>query len=386
MSDGKTAATSDSRVLVVDDDRNMVNFIRDLLHTVPYEVIACGSGADALAAIEKQPVDLVLLDVVMPAIDGFAIAKLMRERFGANNFVPIILISGLTSPEKKIEGLAIADDFITKPFNQDELLARIRVMLRIRQLQRDLFVLEREQKLARTQLYRSARLASIGTFASGVAHELNNPLTAVLGFSASLLERLRREESIDKDELEQYLSIINSETVRCSDIVENLSQFAREGEVQIRDFGLAECVEGAVKLVNSLAARKNMAIRKTVPPDLRVRADLRKLQQAIVYVVTNSLDFCKGGGTIDIEAKEGSRVVKLCISDNGPGIAPDMIAKVFDPFFTTKEVGQGMGMGLAMCYVIMEECNGAIDVTSDKGKGTTVIFEIPSATIQGAGS
>jgi two-component system, NtrC family, sensor kinase len=386
MSDGKTATAPDSRVLVVDDDRNMVNFIRDLLQTVPYDVIACGSGAEALAAIEKQPIDLVLLDVVLPAIDGFTIAKRMREKFGANNFVPIIFISGLTSPDKKIAGLAIADDFITKPFNQDELLARIRVMLRIRQLQRDLFVLEREQKLARTQLYRSARLASIGTFASGVAHELNNPLTAVLGFSGSLLERLRREEPIDKDELEQYLSIINSETVRCSDIVENLSQFAREGEALIRDFGLAECVDGAVKLVNSLAARKNMAIRKAVPPDLRVRADMRKLQQAIVHVVTNSLDFCKGGGTIDIEARPGSAVVKLLISDNGPGIAPDMLSKVFDPFFTTKEVGQGMGMGLAICYVIMEECNGAIDVTSEKGKGTTVIFEIPSAATQGAGS
>jgi two-component system NtrC family sensor kinase len=252
-------------------------------------------------------------------------------------------------------------------------------MLRIRQLQRDLLVLEREQKIARTQLYRSARLASIGTFASGVAHELNNPLTAILGFSGSLLERMRREEAIDKDELEQYLSIIHGETVRCSEIVENLSQFARDGEPQIHDFDLLDCVDGAVKLVNSLAAKKNVAVVTTVLPGVRVRADMRKLQQVIVYVITNSLDFCKMGSTVSIETFPDGRMVKLSISDNGPGIAPNLLHKVFDPFFTTKEVGQGMGMGLAMCYIIMEECSGSIDVSSEKDKGTTVILEIPVA-------
>jgi PAS domain S-box-containing protein len=482
-------------ILVCDDDKNVVAYLQALLETVPYHVIACQSGAEALAAAEKLPVDLVLLDVVMPRLDGFAVAKRMKEHFGANDFVPIIMISGLTSPDKKIAGLVHADDFITKPFNQDELLARIRVMLRIRQLQRDLLIsksnyqflyenapsmyltvdgrgtvtdcntlfctttgarrdgivgadvasffrdedrkalrefldeagshgegppqptlallsatggegdpvyvmcnavstgagvmvamqdvtqnikLEHEQKLARTQLYRSARLASIGTFASGVAHELNNPLTAVLGFSGALLERIRRNEGIDSDELEQYLTIINSETVRCSEIVENLSLFAREGEARIGDFALAECVEGALRLVNSLAAKKQVAITKAVPAEVRVRADIRKLQQAIVHIITNSLDFCNKGSTVVLEAFPDDVYVKLCISDNGPGIAPEMLTKVFDPFFSTKDVGQGTGMGLAMCHVIMEECNGGIDVISEKGKGTTVVLDIPA--------
>jgi len=495
MADSPDNQGTVSRILVCDDDRNVVAYLRELLEPVPYEVIGCQTGAQALAAIEKEPVDLVLLDVIMPQLDGFAVAKRMKELFGTNDFVPIILISGLTSPEKKIAGLALADDFITKPFNQDELLARIRVMLRIRQLQRDLVVsksnyqflyenapsmyltlaqdrtvtdcntlfctktgakrddiidsdvfsffkaddrkalseflnaaslhtdqpaqptfalasaagateelvyvmcnavstgagimmamqdvtqnikLENDQRLARTQLYRSARLASIGTFASGVAHELNNPLTAVLGFSGALLERIRRSEAIDTDELEQYLTIINSETVRCSEIVENLSLFAREGEARITDFCLAECVDGALRLVNSLAAKRQVTITKAVSPEVRVRADIRKLQQAIVHIITNSLDFCNNGSTVVIEAFPDDLVVKLCVSDNGPGIAPDMLTKVFDPFFSTKDVGQGTGMGLAMCHVIMEECNGGIDVISEKGKGTTVILDIPA--------
>jgi two-component system NtrC family sensor kinase len=383
MSDSKTNATvSEPRILVVDSDRNAADSLEKLLSAVPYDVVVCANDTDAFDAIANRPVDVVLLDMEIPGGDGFTIAKRMKERFGANNFVPIILLSSSSGRDKMFEGLAFADDFIVKPFHQDELLARIRVMLRIRRQQRDMApdaTLEHEQKIARAQLYRSARLASIGTFASGVAHELNNPLTAVLGFSGSLLERMNREEKIDKDELEQYLTIINSETVRCSEIVENLSQFAREGEVQIGDFTLVECVDGAVMLVNSLAARKGVAIAKTVPADILVRADIRKLQQAIVYIVTNSLDFCKSGSTIVIGAVLEGSSVKLSIRDNGPGIAPEMLPKVFDPFFTTKEVGQGMGMGLAMCYVIMEECNGGIDVNSEKGKGTTVILDIPAA-------
>jgi two-component system NtrC family sensor kinase len=379
MSDLKTTTASDSRILVVDNDAAEAGVIRDLFQSAAYTVVVCGSGAEALDFIAKETVDLVILNVTAPEPDGFAVARRMKESFGANNFVPLILLSELSSQDEKVAGLSFADDFITKPFHEKELLARITVMLRIRQLQRDILNLEREQKLARTQLYRSARLASIGTFASGVAHELNNPLTAILGFSGSLLERMRREEPIDKDEFEQYLSIIHGETVRCSEIVENLSQFARDGEPQIGDFDLLDCVDGAVKLINSLAAKKNIAVVMTVPPGISVRADMRKLQQVIVYVITNSLDFCKKGSTVSIETFPDGQMVKLSISDNGPGIAPNLLQKVFDPFFTTKEVGQGMGMGLAMCHIIMEESNGSIDVSSEKDKGTTVVLEIPVA-------
>jgi two-component system, NtrC family, sensor kinase len=369
-------------ILVVDNDSAEADTIKNLLKAVSNDVVVCQTGTEALDIIHSRPIDLVLYEVTASSQDGFAHAKLIKEKIGTDSFVPIILFSSVAGCEDKIAGLTFADDYIKKPLNEDELLARINVMLRIRRLQQDVtqtIKFEKQQKIARAQLYRSARLASIGTFASGVAHELNNPLTAILGFSGSLLERMKHEEVIDKDELEQYLSIINGETVRCSEIVENLSQFAREGEVQILDFGLADCLDGAVKLVKSLAAKKNVTIVKSVSSDIHVRADSRKLQQAIVYVVTNALDFCKSGCTVLIEAFSADPFVKLCISDDGPGIAPDMLPKVFDPFFTTKEVGQGMGMGLAMCHVIMEECNGGIDVVSEKSKGTTVILEIPAA-------
>ena len=496
----KNGSAAETKILVVDDDKNAASYIAELLRNAAYGVSVCHSGPEALDFIKTTPVDLVLLDVKMPGMDGFATAREMKKKFGKSNFVPIIFLTALSGQQEKITGLRHADDFITKPFHPDELLARIRVMLRIRELQRELLVsksnyeflyenaphmyvsingkrevsdsnamfcrktgrskeqvlgtslftyfaaedhriirafldsvamdkippqlpafafvsgtpsaevlfvnltavclenrgerssfmvamqdvtqnvrLEQEQKTARAQLYRSARLASIGTFASGVAHELNNPLTAILGFSGSLVERIRKKEAIDKDELEQYLSIINTETLRCSDTVENLSRFAREGEAQIREFMLGECVNGACKLVRARAAKKRIEIAAEIPAAMRVKADMQKLQQAVVYVLTNSIDFCGEGSRVSVLVDSGKGFVRLIIKDNGPGIPPAVLPKVFDPFFTTKEVGQGMGLGLAMSHVIMEECNGAIDVSSEVGKGTTVILEIPGA-------
>ena len=496
----ETGTASETRILVIDDDNGSAEFIAEFLNVAGFAVSVCTSGTSALDFVRKQPVDLVLLDIMMPDMNGFDIARTMKEYFGKNTFVPIIFLSALTGQEEKVTGLLHGDDFVTKPFHPDELLARIRVMLRIRELQSQLFVsksnyeflyenaphmyvtvdekrritdcnalfrtttgisraqaagasfysfflesdramiqafldflasesmhppqpmfafvnnktpgeplyvslnavemkdrgpqgcfmvamqdvtqnvkLEREQKIARTQLYRSARLASIGTFASGVAHELNNPLTAILGFSGALLERIKTDVEVDTQELGQYLTIINSETLRCRDTVDNLSRFAREGEVQIRNFSLAECIGGALRIVKAVAARKQVTIRDAVPADIRVRADSQKLQQAVVYIITNSLDFCTSGNEVSLSCDRDGRFARLRIADNGPGIPPDVLPFVFDPFYTTKHVGQGVGLGLAMSHVIMEECNGAIEIISDVGAGTIVTLDIPAA-------
>jgi two-component system, NtrC family, sensor kinase len=380
----KTSPAPENRILVVDDDKNAANYIAELLERAGYTVNTCAGGNEALGFIRKQAVDLVVLDVRMPGMDGFEVARRMKSAFGKSEFVPIVFLTAMSGQEDKITGLSLADEFITKPFDANELLARIKVLLRIRILQRELLVsknrYEQEQKAARAQLYRSARLASIGTFASGVAHELNNPLTAILGFSSAVLERIKKNESMDKEELDQYVSIINAEAIRCRDTVENLSRFARESEVQTRNFPLRECVDGALQLVKSAAAKKHIALTATVQPQVLVRADLQKLQQAVVYILTNSLDFCPAGSAVAISSENDGRFVRLNLADNGPGIPADVLPNVFDPFFTTKEVGQGTGLGLAMCHVIMEECSGAIDITSEKGKGTTVTLDIPAVS------
>jgi PAS domain S-box-containing protein len=240
--------------------------------------------------------------------------------------------------------------------------------------------MEEEQKLARMQLYRSARLASIGTLASGVAHEMNNPLTAILGFSSALIERMNAGETLDKIELRQYLDIIHSEALRCRDIVENLSQFARDRGSSIESVPLYSCVESAMKLLKNSAQKKNTRLEVQVDPVALVMADAQKLEQAIIHVVSNSIEFSAPGSLVTIRSSiDTGRPdhVKLSITDNGPGIPQEIQPRVFDPFFTTKGVGQGAGFGLAIAHNIIEEFNGSIDIISGAGEGTTVIFKIP---------
>ena len=487
-------------ILVVDDEIRVAELVAEYIKACGYTVITCFSGTEALNIIERRVVDLVVLDVVMPDIDGFAVAKKMKSFFGKDNFVPIIMLTALSGTKDRVAGLQYADDIISKPFFHEELTARINSLLRIRGLQNELLLsksryqflydnapymyvsiddnknitdcnalfctnngivkgqalgmsiasffkredhsvvdafigalhaktkniespvltmvplrgpskelyvalsavqmiesaahpdlvivmqdishnvkLEQEQRNARIQMYRSARLASIGTLASGVAHELNNPLTAILGFSSALIQRVRENTEINVEELSQYLSIINSETLRCRDIIENLSKFALEREVNIQDFPLRECVDGALRLIAPKAAKKNITIIASVPESLVARADLHKLEQIIIHVITNSLDFCNQGSAVSISVGKDDQTIRLTIADNGPGIPADIVPKVFDPFFTTKEVGQGVGLGLAISHHIMEECNGTIDIASEVGKGTTVTLEIPKA-------
>lgn len=242
--------------------------------------------------------------------------------------------------------------------------------------------LEEERKIARKQLYRSAHFASIGTLASGVAHEMNNPLTAILGFSSALLSRSGGNEEIEKNELISYLQIINNEAIRCRDIVEHLHRFARDsGELHIARVSLTDCITSALHLIKMKATRSEITIVNELRDDVLILADSNKLEQVFINLLTNTIDFCKPGNTVTIskspEKKGSKKFVKIIVSDNGPGMTPDVLAKAFDPFFTTKEVGKGIGMGLAVCYKIMDELNGRIDISSEIGKGTAVTVEIP---------
>jgi hypothetical protein len=195
-----------------------------------------------------------------------------------------------------------------------------------------------------------------------------------------LVDRIECGDKVNEVEFKQYLQIINNEALRCRDIVENLSKFAREGATQIKNVNLYDCLVDALKLTNSRMIRKNIQCINRLPNNIRVNADVNKLEQVIINIISNSIDFCPENSIVEISSassREPSRYYAISLTDNGPGIDSEDLPNVFDPFFTTKEVGQGIGMGLATCYRLMEECNGSIDIVSEKGIGTTVILEIP---------
>jgi two-component system, NtrC family, sensor kinase len=240
---------------------------------------------------------------------------------------------------------------------------------------------KKEPLTAQEQLYRAAHLASIGTLASGVAHEINNPLTAILGFSSALLSRINNHEEIDRNELGTYLQIIHNETIRCRDIVEYFHRFAREhGEVRIGRVSLSESIVNALRLVNMRAMRSEVTILNEIEEDCWVRTDADRLEQVFINLLTSCIDFCGHGNTVVISAAAGknkSNYAVVTVRDNGPGMTAEAAAGVFDLFFAAGEKGKVTVMALAVSRTIMEELGGRIDCVSEVGKGTTVSIDIP---------
>jgi two-component system NtrC family sensor kinase len=231
------------------------------------------------------------------------------------------------------------------------------------------------RKLEETQqmLLQSTKLASIGELASGLAHELNNPLTSVIGFAKYLLkaENLTAEQKADVER-------IYKESKRCSEIVQNIRHFARLTPGEKRPVPLKALVETSLQLF-----RCNAPSVEIVPsfddPDLSVNADASQLQQVLMQVLKNAKDAVAGRPdsriTVRVRGRGGKAAIE--IADNGCGIPAAVLSKIFDPFFTTKPPGQGAGLGLSVSYGIMHQHDGSISVESTPGQGTTVTAELP---------
>jgi len=262
-----------------------------------------------------------------------------------------------------------------------------------------------ELKQSQDLLVRQEKLASLGRLAAGVAHELNNPLSAVAGF-AEALQRHVSGGDCEGDrrfgDCREYLGMIQAEVARAAAIVRRLLDFARQREPSFGRVDLAQVVEEAVAFVGRQARLANRQIRLEPGGERAVvQGDAQMLHQVLLNLLTNALDAVEGGGEVSVAVRRtasgriGSDAprhsgetsppiavrqdwVELVVSDSGGGIAPEHLGKVFDPFFTTKEVGKGTGLGLAICQSIVEQHAGRIQVTSPGlGKGTTVTVRLP---------
>ncbi len=232
---------------------------------------------------------------------------------------------------------------------------------------------------AQDQLVRSEKLSSLGRLAASVAHEINNPLAGILTY-AKLLTRLLEPGAADdpqKATAVKNLALVKRETERCSAIVRNLLDFARERPLKLVDTDLAAVVDEALALVTNQAKLQNVTILRDVAHVPPVYGDFGQLRQACVNVIINACDAMKEGGTLRVALGEEGDAVVLSFADTGVGIPPEYLAKVIDPFFTTKE--KGTGLGLSVVYGIVERHGGTVDLSSTVGVGTTVTFRLPTA-------
>jgi two-component system, NtrC family, sensor kinase len=224
----------------------------------------------------------------------------------------------------------------------------------------------------------SERLASLGMLAAGVAHEINNPLSAILALTALTLEDVK-EDDTNRENLQEVVK----QTQRCRDIVKGLLEFSRHSKVNPELADVNKILQDTLSLVTKQAQFLNITVVVNYDPQLPpVMADKSELEQVFMNILMNAVQAMHERGNITITTRPCPRdnTVEVLISDTGCGVPPDKIDQVFDPFFTTKESGQGTGLGLSIAYGIITSHRGSISVESKVGKGSTFKIRLPAAS------
>jgi two-component system NtrC family sensor kinase len=241
-----------------------------------------------------------------------------------------------------------------------------------------------ERVEANQAVARAEKLAAVGRLAAGVVHEINNPLATISACAEALENRVDEgefENSPAAADLKEYLGLIRSEAFRCKTITNGLLDFSRTRTSEHIPVDLGDVISSAARLLSHQKRNAGVNMRVDIAPGLSfVSGDPGQLQQAIIALATNALDAMPERGTLTIAARNETKSVVVDVIDTGIGIPTENLPKIFEPFFTTKEVGRGTGLGLAVCYGILTEHGGTLDVQSSVGYGTTFTITLPATT------
>jgi signal transduction histidine kinase len=376
-------------ILVADDEPDMLRFLKSQL-SAHYHVLEAVDGQQAVEKASQFLPDVILLDMMMPEKDGLQACREIREHTPTQN-VPIILLTARADEETKLSALSAgASDFLAKPFSTTELHVRIKNLVESHQYQRKVSkqnqVLEstiEQLKETETQLVQSEKLASLGRMSAGIIHEINNPLN----FAATGLFTLRNKRKyLAKDQQEEYLEIlkdVEDGLVRVKNIVSDLRMFTHpetEGRDQVE---LCEVVSASLRFLSN-EWKDKVQIDQKLTEHQTVWVNKNRLIHVMVNLLQNSLDALKSKTfenekpSIWIEGRTQPGKSILVVRDNGIGIDNAHLDKIFDPFYTTKDVGEGMGLGLAICYRIVREYDGRISVRTEPGKFCEFTLEFPA--------
>jgi signal transduction histidine kinase len=374
--------------LIADDQPDMLNFIQSEL-APHYNVVAVSDGQQAVDKAAAHLPDIILLDMMMPEKDGLQACREIRAAPATQN-TPIILITAHVDEETKINALrAGASDFLPKPFSTTELHVRVRNLVESHDFQRKL---ARQNKLlettieqlkdTETRLVQTEKLASLGRLSAGIIHEINNPLN----FAATGLFTLRAKARLipdgERDQYAETLKDVEEGISRVKTIVSDLRTFTHRGQAGLEPVDVADAVGSSLRFL-SQEWKNKVDVQLNLTQGQAIWADKNKLIQALINLLQNSLDAMKGKEfkdekpTIVITGRVERGLNLLTVRDNGTGIAPEHIDKIFEPFFTTKDVGQGMGLGLSICYRTVEDFGGRIVVHSEQGKCCEFTMEFP---------
>jgi signal transduction histidine kinase len=398
--------------LIAEDDRVSRRLLQGLLERWGYQVVAASDGAEAWRRFQEDEFPLVISDWMMSEMDGLELIRRIRasEQPG---YVYAILLTSLSQKKDVVQGMvAGADDFVTKPFDLEELRVRLQAGERVIRLERTLTEQNRVLRETQAALIQSQNLASVGQLAAGMAHEINNPLALVMNNLAVLrrdapallnvldvyrgareglarvepalaAEVARLEEEIDLDYVRANFGWLLDKSLeglrRVRDIVHNLRDFARLDEAEFKEADLNAALTSTIEVLRYEIETKEVRLERFFEPLPAVYCCPGKIDQLFLNLLLNSIQACAPQGVVKVQTRvePDRRGVVIEVRDNGQGIAPDHLPHIFEPFFTTKAVGQGRGLGLSVCYGIVRDHGGVIEVESAPGQGSVFRVRLP---------
>lgn len=361
-------------LLLVDDDPDNLHVLLETLDDSNFRTLVALDGENALRQIAYIRPDLILLDVMMPGLDGFETCQRLKDNDETKD-IPVIFMTALSETVNKVKGFQVGGvDYITKPIDIEEVLVRINTHLTIRQLQKQL-----EAKNAELQ----ALNASKDRFFSIISHDLRNPLIGFLSF-AHILEDV---ESLEKHEFQSYTKQFRDSAETLFALLENLLTWSRlnRGMIDYRPqlLDLNIIFIRTQELLTSNAEMKQITLKYSVQDSLSVYADYNMLNTVMRNLVSNAIKFTEPQGEIAMSAVHGEGQVTVSIADTGVGVPPEKIEKLFqidEKFQRDGTAGEkGTGLGLILCKEFIEKHGGGIWVESEVGKGTTFRFTLPAA-------
>ncbi|MDZ8223170.1 response regulator [Nostoc sp. ChiVER01] len=415
-------AFSKGIILIVDDNPANLQVLSSFLDQSSFEVWAARSGERAIQRLENDDLpDLILLDIMMPGIDGFETCKQLKSNPRVQD-IPVIFMTALSETADKIKGLQLgAVDYITKPFQQEEVLVRIENHLKLRNLTKTLIAKNTELEQTQTQLIQAEKVAALGQITAGIAHEVNNPINFIAGNLnfvqqyvqevVSLLYLYQKylpnppeeiKTAIQKSDLEFLLNdlskIIQSMQVgtdRVTEIVSYLNNFSRHRETGKKLTNLHEGLDSTLLILGHRfkynAHQPSIKLVKEYGSLPLVECFPGEINQVFMNLICNAIDAIEekynnqdiektyqNPGVIKIKTEAIGEQVILRVADNGLGINNKNKTKIFDAFYTTKPIGKGTGLGLSIAYqIVVNNHHGKLTYDSKPGEGIEFIIELP---------
>ncbi len=347
-----------SKILIVDDAIDTVELLRKRFHSEGYDTAEAYDGEEALKRVDEYSPDLIVLDVMMPKIDGYEVCRRLKTDEN-KKYVPILMLTAKGGIESKVKGLEIgADDYLAKPFDYKELSARVKSLLTI--------------KASREKLVEEEKSVAMEKMMDEVAHEVRNPLVSIGGFAKRVYDRLP-----ENDPNKKYLEMIMDEVSKLENMVKLLIELKTMAVCYSECADVNDIIIEVLSIHEEELADKGIAVKTELmdsPPC--ISGDKEQLKAAISNLVKNSIEaMLQSPKMLRITTSAGDGRMVIEVSDTGKGIPKDKLKNIFHPFYTSKIYGPGLG--LTFTLKIIQQHGGTISVESEPGKGTMFTIRLP---------